>query len=180
MALSAKPEMVTTRVSFSRLLAGETQEIAELLAESSEFHKGWVSYPTAPDQVSSFVAAADTNGMMIFGVRLKADDALAGIMTLCRFAGEPWNTAEYGCAVGVRYRGHGYLTEATSMLVRYAFGELGLHRIEALVQPENYSSTRMLKTAGFRVEGTARGAIRVHGAWVDHVRWAILAEDVAN
>ena len=160
------------------MLASDIEEAAVLLAESAEFHKGRVSYPTAPDQVGSFVAAANANGMMIFGVRLLADDALAGIMTLCRFSGEPWATAEYGCAVGVRHRGHGYLTEATGMLVRHAFSQLGLHRVEALVHPENYPSERMLAAVGFRPEGTARGAIRMHGAWIDHVRWAITAEDV--
>jgi ribosomal-protein-alanine N-acetyltransferase len=99
-------------------------------------------------------------------------------MTLCRFSGEPWLTAEYGCAVGVRHRGHGYLTEATGMLVQHAFSSLGLHRVEALVQPGNHPSERMLTKAGFRPEGTARGAICIQGAWVDHVRWAITAGDI--
>ena len=98
---------------------------------------------------------------------------------MCRFAGEPWATAEYGCATGVRHRGHGYLTEATGILVGHAFKELGLHRVEALVQPENYPSTRMLEAVGFQREGTARGAVRVDGIWMDHIRWAITAGDLA-
>ncbi len=180
-ALPAEPNrsaVTATRVRLNVLLASDTGETARLLAESADFHQARVSYPTAPDQVASFVAAATANGMMIFGVRLLADDALAGIMTLCRFSGEPWATAEYGCAVGVRHRGHGYLTEATGMLVRHAFSELGLHRVEALVQAGNYPSERMLTAAGFRSEGTARGAIRVGDTWLDHVRWAITAEDL--
>lgn len=176
--LTGRPAAATARIRITTLLVSDIEEAARLLAESADFHRRWVSYPTEPGQVASFVTAAGTNGTMIFGVRLLADDALAGIMTLCRFSGEPWATAEYGCAVGVRHRGHGYLTEATGMLVRHAFSELDVHRVEALVQPENYPSERMLAAVGFRPEGTARGAIRVHGAWVDHVRWAITAEDV--
>jgi ribosomal-protein-alanine N-acetyltransferase len=159
------------------LLVNDIDETARMLSESAEFHRGWVSYPTAPAEVASFVADAAASGMMIFGVRCLADDALAGIMTLCRFAWEPWATAEYGCAVGIRHRGHGYLTEATALLVEHAFNELGLHRVEALVQPGNHPSERMLAAAGFRPEGTARRAVRVHGVWMDHVRWAITAED---
>ncbi len=161
------------------MLANDINETALMLAESAEFHMGWVSYPTTADSVASFVTNAAANGMMIFGVRCLADSALAGIMTLCRFSAEPWATAEYGCAVGMRHRGHGYLTEATGMLVRRAFRDLGLHRLEALVQSENYPSARMLTAAGFRPEGIARGAIRVNGVWTDHMRWAVTAEDCA-
>jgi RimJ/RimL family protein N-acetyltransferase len=109
------------------LTTGDSGEVTELLAESADFHRGWVSYPTRPGPVKSFLADAATNGFMVFGVRCLADQSLAGIATLCRFAGEPWATAEYGCAVGVQYRGHGYLTEATVLLTRSAFTELGLH-----------------------------------------------------
>jgi ribosomal-protein-alanine N-acetyltransferase len=168
------------RVILKPVLAEDIDETALMLAESAEFHRGWVSYPTAVDSVASFVMDAAANGMTILGVRCMADNAFAGIMTLCRFSGEPWATAEYGCAVGVRHRGYGYMTEATQLLVPYAFQELSLHRLEALVQPGNYSSARMLTASGFRPEGLARGAIRVNGVWTDHTRWAITAEDCAG
>jgi len=167
----------TARVRISLLEPGDIPELAALLADSADFHRGWVSYPTTPDAVSSFAAGAGANGMLIFAVRCRDDGALAGLMTLCRFSGEPWATAEYGCAAGSRHRGHGYLTEATALLADYAFSELGLHRIEALVRPDNRASARMLARAGFRPEGLARGAVRVDGAWRDHERWALTAED---
>lgn len=171
-----QPATAAGRVVFGAISVRDADEVAQLLAESADFHRGWVSYPTERDQVTSFVT--DVPGdLMIFGVRLVADHALAGIMTLCRFAGEPWATAEYGCAVGIRHRGHGYLTEATSLLLRSAFTDLRLHRVEALVRPDNHASARMLTAAGFHPEGTARGAVRVNGSWQDHVRWAVTAED---
>lgn len=70
------------------------------------------------------------------------------------------------------------MAEAMNSLVRLAVEELGLHRVEALVRPDNVPSARMLAAAGFRLEGMTRGAIRIHGDWVDHARWAMLAEDL--
>lgn len=127
MTVLGRPETAASRVTLALLTTGDSGEVTELLAESADFHRGWVSYPTRPGPVKSFLADAATNGFMVFGVRCLADQSLAGIATLCRFAGEPWATAEYGCAVGVQYRGHGYLTEATVLLTRSAFTELGLH-----------------------------------------------------
>lgn len=148
-----------------------------MLADSAEFHQRWVSYPTGLAQVADFVTEAPRRGMYVFGVRRLSDAMLVGVATLCRISGEPWLTAEYGCAVGVRHRGQGYLTEATVLCARYAFGTFGLHRVEALVRPDNAPSNNMLRAAGFRPEGIARGAVRIGDTWVDHVRWAITADD---
>ncbi len=167
------------RVDLRRLGAADAAKTAELLAESAEFHRPWVTYPTRPDKVTAFLVAAPGQGMEVLGVRRHSDDALVGLTTLCRIAGEPWLTAECGAAVGVRYQGNGYLAEGMRLLVWFAVGTLGLHRVEALAQPGNVRSGRMLTTAGFRPEGTARGAIRIGGKWLDHVRWAITADDLA-
>ena len=166
------------RVRLCRLQPTDIGETAEMLARSADFHNKWVAYPTDPDEVAAFIARSPDNGVLIFGVRRRSDNTLVGIVTLSRIAHEPWLTAECGATVDVRYRGNGYLTEGMRLLVPFAVNHLGFHRIEALVQPENIRSRRMLTAAGFRVEGTARGAIRIHDTWVDHMRWAITAEDL--
>lgn len=59
----------------------------------------------------------------------------------------------------------------------YAFGPLGLHRLETNIQPGNESSIALVKGAGFRLEGYSRPYLKIAGRWRDHERWAILAED---
>lgn len=154
-------------------------ETAELFARSADFHRDWVTYPKTLDQVTAFITRSADDGMLILGIRRRSDNVLVGIATLCRIAREPWLTAECGAAVDVRHRGNGYMAEGMRLLVRFAMDELGLHRVEALVRPENVRSARMLTSAGFRIEGIARGAVRIQDSWVDHVRWAITAEDLA-
>ncbi|HUC58937.1 MAG TPA: GNAT family protein [Streptosporangiaceae bacterium] len=166
------------RVSLRRPGAADVPEMAALLTESADLHRGWVSYPASEEQVLAFLTQSPAEGMEVFCVQRRSDEVIVGLTTLCRISGEPWLTAECGGAVGVRYQGNGYIAEAMRLLAWFAFSGLGLHRVEALAQPGNGRSHRMLAAAGFQPEGTARGAIRIGGTWADHVRWATTAEDL--
>jgi ribosomal-protein-alanine N-acetyltransferase len=57
----------------------------------------------------------------------------------------------------------------------YAFGPLGLHRIQANHLPENHRSASVLRRVGFGVEGLARELVLIEGRWRDHVLTALLA-----
>jgi [ribosomal protein S5]-alanine N-acetyltransferase len=76
------------------------------------------------------------------------------------------------------HAGDGYMREAMPLLFRHAFGELGLHRLQANVQPGNERSLGLLHATGWREEGYARRYLKIGGRWRDHVLFAILAEDV--
>jgi RimJ/RimL family protein N-acetyltransferase len=52
--------------------------------------------------------------------------------------------------------GKGYATEGAAALVRYGFGELGLHRIIGVTHPDNAASQRVLQKAGMRDAGWGR------------------------
>lgn len=68
----------------------------------------------------------------------------------------------------------GYMTEAVGAVVRYGFGTLGLHRIEANVMPRNVRSLRVLEKCGFVNEGTSRRYLLINGVWEDHVHMVVL------
>jgi ribosomal-protein-alanine N-acetyltransferase len=74
-----------------------------------------------------------------------------------------------GYGVDAAYTGRGYATEIAGEVVRYAFEELNLHRVEASYQPENHASARVLQKLGFIVEGYARDYLLLDGAWRDGV-----------
>jgi ribosomal-protein-alanine N-acetyltransferase len=70
----------------------------------------------------------------------------------------------------------GLMTEALRAAVAYAFSELGLHRVEANIQPGNTASTALVRRLGFKQEGLSPRYLRINGEWRDHERWALLAD----
>ncbi len=66
-----------------------------------------------------------------------------------------------------------------ALLLRHAFCELRLHRLEANIQPANQASLRLVGRPGFRQEGYSPAMLFIDGAWRDHERWAITGEMTA-
>jgi ribosomal-protein-alanine N-acetyltransferase len=75
------------------------------------------------------------------------------------------------------FEGCGYMTEGVALVVRSGFEDVGLHRLEANVQPENDRSIALLERLGFRREGFSPRYLKIGGRWRDHVRYAILTEE---
>jgi ribosomal-protein-alanine N-acetyltransferase len=79
--------------------------------------------------------------------------------------------------IGAPFARQGYMTEAMGLMLREAFGPLELHRVEALVLPDNDPSRRLLTRLRFRLEGVSHALVHVRGAWRDHERWALTREE---
>ncbi|MHB8873486.1 MAG: GNAT family N-acetyltransferase [Myxococcaceae bacterium] len=74
-------------------------------------------------------------------------------------------------------QGKGLITECLRATVSFAFGPLGLHRLQAAVIPTNAASLRVLEKLGFRTEGYAKRYLKIAGSWQDHVITAITGEE---
>lgn len=68
---------------------------------------------------------------------------------------------------GPRFYGRGLGTEATRLAIDYAFGVVGVHRIELEVYDFNPRARHLYEKVGFLHEGTKRDALRWDGEWVD-------------
>ncbi len=74
-------------------------------------------------------------------------------------------------------RNKGYATQAVRGILRFAFQELGLHRIQASVLPSNLPSIRVLEKCGFERIGLARQYLKINGVWEDHYLYQIVREE---
>jgi ribosomal-protein-alanine N-acetyltransferase len=89
----------------------------------------------------------------------------------------PFCNAYLGYGLGVGFTGQGLMTKAVGLILKYAFVDLKLHRVEANVQPDNLASIAVLKRNGFRREGYSEKYLKIGGRWRDHERWAIIREN---
>lgn len=102
-----------------------------------------------------------------------------GRVTLSSVVRGAWHNANVGYWVARDHNGKGLATQAVREAVGFAFGEAGLHRVQAAVMPRNLPSIRVVEKAGFRREGLALNYLKIHGVWEDHAIFAVTAEDAA-
>ena len=116
----------------------------------------------------------ESYGFLIFRTK---DDALLGGMTLGNVRRGVAQCGTLGYWMGEKYAGQGYMAKAVRALLRHAFLEMGLHRIEAACAPDNERSRRLLERLGFQREGYARAYLLIDGGWQDHLLFAMLERD---
>jgi ribosomal-protein-alanine N-acetyltransferase len=110
---------------------------------------------------------------VLWGIARKSDDCVIGTCTLFSFH-EQNRRAEVGYALGREYWGQGLMNEALSVLIDWAFGVAGFHRIEADIDPRNVASVRALERLGFEREGLLRQRWIVEGEISDSVVMGLL------
>jgi ribosomal-protein-alanine N-acetyltransferase len=71
----------------------------------------------------------------------------------------------------------GIATEAVSAMLDFCFGELGLHRAQAFIHPDNTASIALVEKLGFHREGLLRESLRVTDTWRDELLYALLTAD---
>ena len=86
-------------------------------------------------------------------------------------------SANLGYWTGAPFARRGFMTDALSGLLPFAFDRLALHRLGAAVLEGNVASNRLLEKVGFTREGLARKYLRIDGEWRDHVLYGMLCTD---
>jgi ribosomal-protein-alanine N-acetyltransferase len=157
--------------------AADRREFVSLMRASRSFHKPWASAPTDDERFAAYLADAqrpDFEAMLV----CRCDDlAILGFFNLSQIVRRSLQSAYLGYAIGKPFAGQGYMREGIQLVLRRAFTELRLHRIEANIQPGNHASIALARGAGFSREGFSPRYLKIAGRWRDHERWAILADD---
>ncbi len=104
---------------------------------------------------------------------------IVGVANFSQIFYRAFQNAYLGYYVDVEFAGQGLMLEGVGLAIDYAFDTLGLHRVEANIQPENMASISLVKRLGFAKEGFSRRYLKVDGEWRDHERWALTVEDWA-
>jgi ribosomal-protein-alanine N-acetyltransferase len=101
------------------------------------------------------------------------------VFTVSQIVRGAFQSAYLGYYAHERHAGQGLMREALEQVLDHSFGPLGLHRIEANIQPGNARSIALARGAGFRLEGFSPRYLLIGGQWRDHERYAITADERA-
>lgn len=167
-----------------RVLDGSSAaRVLEYLQRNQAFFKEWT--PPYPDDyftlpfICKFLDSWYWNFLENRGVRfyysLKNDpERIIGDISLSEIIYGPYCSCFLSYMQDENESGKGYASEAVSAVIKHAFDELNLHRIEANIMPRNRSSIKLVERLGFKNEGLAEKYLNINGKWEDHLHYVLL------
>jgi [ribosomal protein S5]-alanine N-acetyltransferase len=158
------------------LTAADEEEFLGLARASLGLHYPWYTLPTTREAFRAYLtrmSRPDTEGRLVC---VRDNGAMAGVIVIDSIIRGRFQSGSLSYAAFAPSAGRGYMSEGLDLVLRYAFGELRLHRLEANIQPANRASLALARRRGFRKEGYSPDMLFIDGAWRDHERWAITRE----
>ncbi|MEL6688656.1 MAG: GNAT family protein [Pseudomonadota bacterium] len=188
--------VVTTATEIQALGAGgmlllrhprwsDYEQWADIRRQDAEYLQPWepdwldghLSRASYRLRLSKFKKLVASERAYPFHILQSGTENLIGAVNLTHLERGAAQSAKLGYWVSRSQTNRGHARAAVKALTNFAFETLALHRVEAAVQPDNAPSIRVLETNGYRLEGTARGFLRINGAWSDHLIYARLRND---
>lgn len=163
-------------VSIAPLSADDEAAFLQAVARSRTLHGDWVQPPRDHAGFQALLTKAQGEGHVCYLART-SEGELVGCINLNEIVRGVFLSTYLGYYAFAPLQGKGLMRAALAAAVEQAFGPLGLHRVEANVQPGNTRSIALLRSLGFRYEGTSPNYLRIAGAWREHARYALTTED---
>jgi ribosomal-protein-alanine N-acetyltransferase len=161
---AAFPELTTPRLRLRQLRPSDAEAMFSFLSDEAVTRTFGLETFTEPEEaqqrIRSINAAFRHHATIRWGLARAADDVLIGT---CGFIYWKWRHrhAAVGYELARPLWRQGLMTEALTAVLRFGYTQMNLHRIEALVMPENVPSLNLLYKLGFQNEGL----LRDYGFW---------------
>jgi len=174
---AAAPE--SARVGLRVLARDDRAEFLALARQSHRLHRPWTYPPERADQFDELYRRSRRDDFVCLLAYRLDDGRITGVFTISQIVRGAFQSAYLGYYAHEAHAGQGLMREAIAQVVDHAFSALGLHRIEANIQPGNAPSIALARGAGFRLEGFSPRYLLIGGQWRDHERYAITADEWA-
>lgn len=171
------PNLETERLVLRRVNKNDANEIFALRSNPETMK--YIPRPLAKsiddalEHIALIDAKIESNEGINWAITYKDNPKLIGIIGHYRIKPEHFR-AEVGYMLLPEYHGKGIISEAIKEVVNYGFNEMKLHSIEAIIDPENFGSARVLEKNNFVKEAHLKENEFYEGRFLDTVIYSIL------
>ena len=156
--------------------AADEEALLAAMRDSTGLHHPWVSAPKNHEGWERYMKRLRRANEAGFLIKRIEDDVICGVINLNIITYEALCSAYVSYFAVLAQAEKGYMKEGMLQVIRHAFDELGLHRLEANIQPGNLASIGLARSTGFEYEGFSPRFLKINGVWCDHERWAVLSD----
>ena len=172
-------EQIRLRVAKIR----DSKELERIILGNRDWLRPWEA--TNPHAPNSFDVKAQLRGLlrqlndesgMPFVIEVQGK--LQGQLNVANVMYGSVSSAVLGYWVSPEVAGRGVMPTAVALVTDYLMDQVGLHRVEINIRPENLASLRVIQKLGFRYEGLKQRYIHINGDWRDHYVFALTKEEL--
>lgn len=178
--LTLFPSIETERLVLREVTKNDADSLLAYLSdEQVTRHMGLVPFVSPEDalgEIEWYQSIFDNGTGMRWGITIKGKDRVIGS---CGFLNrtQKHNRSEIGFELSREHWGKGIAAEALSAVIEYGFSELNLNRIEALIEPANSPSQKLVERYGFTKEGLLRDYECTQGKYDDLYMYSLLKRE---
>jgi [ribosomal protein S5]-alanine N-acetyltransferase len=164
----------------------DARQLTEYHLRNEAFHREWTPlYPPnfltvefQARRLQTYLNRHARGEEYRFGVfTTERSPQLIGAIVLSAVERHPFHNGRLGYSIDQSYTNRGIITENVQHVMKYAFGKLSLHRLEASIMPRNGASRRVLEKCGFEKIGYSPRYLKIQGKWEDHEMYMALATE---
>jgi ribosomal-protein-alanine N-acetyltransferase len=171
------PNLETERLLLRRVNSNDVKEIFALRSNPETMK--YIPRPLvktdedALEHIAMIDSKIDSNEGINWAITLKGNPKLIGVIGHYRIKPENYR-AELGYMLLPEYHGKGIVSEAVKEAIKYGFQVMKLNSLEAIIDPDNHASAKVLEKNGFVKEAHLKEYEFFEGRFLDTVIYSIL------
>ena len=174
------PTLTTNRLLLRQIMPGDAESLFAIRSDDESMkyfgHEPHESLNETKGVIRQMEERYTRKEALHWCITLQGEDRLFGCCSFFHFD-EGFDRAETGYELNRTLWGKGIMTEAMSTILTFGFSELGLHRVEAIIDIENERSKNLLLKLGFTYEGNLRQRFPFRGHFEDEYYFGLLKDE---
>jgi [ribosomal protein S5]-alanine N-acetyltransferase len=175
------PRINTKNLALKQITEEDSKSILKYLSDHEVMKyygmKPFITEEEALEEIGWYRSIFESKTGIRWGISLVGEEEIIGSCGLHNWD-KRHNRAEVGFELSKEYWNKGIMKEALKAVITFAYNNYDLNRIQALVEPENHASLKVLKSTGFNEEGLLAEYEYTNGKYDDLIMLSILKKDI--